>query len=248
MRFCPNCGAQLQENARFCGNCGTPVTTAPQPQAAPQAYQQPPVSAQPQPQQQPPQQPAGSVTLCPDGKYHWYYELNMFGSTAIIGTLFKIFGGITLAIWLLANIFNGFEDFLATTKMVLIIFGVIVVLVLIGYAITAAMYGGKYCVLFDMDEKGINHCQLPKQFKKAQAMGFITAIASGNPSLAGAGILAASRNSLYTSFEHVRSIKAFPGQHYIKVNAPLSKNQVYVEDKDFQFVLDYIRSHCPKAR
>ena len=192
--------------------------------------------------------PGSTITLGKDGKYHWYYELNMFKITAILSTIIKIFGGIIFFMWLLDLIFSGFEDIWSVTKVMLLIFGGFVVLSLLGYAVVAIMYGGKYCVLFEMDEKGVSHAQLPKQFKKAQVMGFISAIAAGRPSTAGAGLLAASRNALYTSFDGVRSIKPFPRQHVIKVNAPLSKNQIYAEGEDFQFVLDFIRNHCPKAR
>jgi len=261
MSFCHNCGAQLPDNAKFCGNCGTPVLAAQQPPVPPTPTQQPPVQQAPPPQppvqqQQAAPQPAApaqpkagsSITVGQDGKYHWYYELNMFKSTAILSTIIKIFGGIIFFLWLLDLIFSGFEDVWGVTKVMLLIFAGFVVLTLLGYLVVAAMYGGKYCVLFEMDEKGVSHAQLPKQFKKAQVMGFIAALASGNPTTAGAGLLAASRNSLYTSFDGVRSIKAFPHQHVIKVNAPLSKNQVYAEGEDFQFILDFIRAHCPKAR
>lgn len=190
--------------------------------------------------------PGSAVTLCQDGKYRWYYEVNMFRNTAILGTLFKIFGGITAAIWLLGNIADGFEDVLATTRMVLIVFGVMTVLILLGYAIVAARYGGKYCVIFEMDEKGVEHKQLPSQFQKAQLTGLFAALVSGNPTTAGAGLLSATHSSLYSNFSTVRSVKPRPRQHLIKVNAPFSKNQIYVNDKDYRFVLDYITTHCPK--
>ena len=192
--------------------------------------------------------PGSAVTLCEDGKYRWYYEVRMFRNTAILGTLFKIFGGIAAAIWLLCVISDGFEDILATTRMVLIVFGVMTVLILLGYAIVAARYGGKYCVIFEMDEKGVDHKQLPSQFKKAQLAGLFAAIVSGDPTTAGAGLLSATHSSLYSNFSAVRSVKARPRQHLIKVNAPFSKNQIYVRDEDYPFVLDYIRTHCPKIR
>ena len=257
MSFCHNCGAQLPDNAKFCGSCGTPVLAGQQPTVPPTPAQQappqqPPVQeqqqAEPQPATLPQPQAGSSIKLGTDGKYHWYYEFNMLKSTAILGTVIKIFGGIIFFLWLLDLILSGFEDVWAVTKVMLLIFAGFVVLTLLGYLLVAAMYGGKYCVLFEMDENGVSHAQLPKQFKKAQVMGFIAALASGNPTTAGAGILAASRNSLYTSFDGVRSIKPIPRQHVIKVNAPLSKNQIYAEGKDFQFILDFIRSHCPKAR
>ncbi|MBR4586665.1 MAG: zinc ribbon domain-containing protein [Bacteroidales bacterium] len=50
MKFCPNCGAQIPDNANFCPSCGTHFGAAPQ-----SPYQQP--YQQPQ-YQQPYQQPA----------------------------------------------------------------------------------------------------------------------------------------------------------------------------------------------
>ena len=48
MKFCPNCGAQLPDNATFCSTCGSRLgATMPQYQQ-PQYYQQPPQYQQPQ--------------------------------------------------------------------------------------------------------------------------------------------------------------------------------------------------------
>ena len=30
MKYCPNCGAQLPDNANFCASCGSPLGAAPQ--------------------------------------------------------------------------------------------------------------------------------------------------------------------------------------------------------------------------
>ena len=51
MRYCPNCGAQLPDNANFCSNCGTRFGAPQQPyqQQYQQPYQQP---YQQQPQKQ----------------------------------------------------------------------------------------------------------------------------------------------------------------------------------------------------
>lgn len=50
MKYCPNCGAQLPDNASFCSNCGSQL-------GAPMQYQQPQYQ-QPQYQQPQYQQPA----------------------------------------------------------------------------------------------------------------------------------------------------------------------------------------------
>lgn len=42
MKYCPNCGAQLSDNANFCGSCGTRIgASQPQPQSQPQPSEQP---------------------------------------------------------------------------------------------------------------------------------------------------------------------------------------------------------------
>lgn len=247
MRFCPNCGAQLPDDARFCGSCGTPFA-ADQPVQAPGpgAYTQtPPPCSAPDPAQL-----NGNVQLCQDGIYRWVYELNMLKNPTILFTLLKIFGGIIGGLWLLTNIFDGFSNFVETTKVMAIILAGLCVLILLGYLITAGLFGGKYCVLFEMDEQKIAHVQLPRQFKRAQVASWIAMLAgviAGNPTVTGAGILAASRNKLTNQFSKVRSIKAVPARNTIYVKGTLKNNQVYVDDANFQFVLDFLRSHCPKA-
>lgn len=243
MKFCPNCGAQLPDDARFCGNCGTPCEPVAAPQPQPAANY-----AQPQPSAPVPdyaQEADGTVRLCQDGKYRWVYELNMFKNTAILGTLFKIFGTILAVMIVIGLISQGFSVAIIAVPIGLFL------LILLAYGLVALMNGGKYCVLFTMDDTGLMHTQLPKQFKKAQVASWIAMFAgvlAGNPTATGAGILAATRNSLVSNFSKVRSIKAEPARNLIKVNSPLSKNQVYVDDAQFQWVLDFIRSHCPNAQ
>ena len=64
----------------------------------------------------------------------------------------------------------------------------------------------------------------------------------------GQGSMIAAHTSLSSDFSKVRRIKAFPRRKTIKVNEPLAKNQVYTTAEDFNFVLNYIREHCPKAK
>lgn len=249
MKFCPNCGAQLPDDARFCGSCGTSLDAA-APAQAPGAFTQaPPSYSAPAPSAAPPTL-SGNVLLCPDGIYRWVYELNMFKNSAILGTLFKIFGIIIGAMWLILNIADGFSNLVETTKILALVLAGVCVLILLAYLMVAGLYGGKYCCLFEMDEQQIAHIQLPKQFQKAQVASWIAVLAgviAGNPTTTGAGILAASRNKLTNQFSNVRSIKAKPSRNTIYVKGLLKSNQVYVDDADFQFVLDFIRSHCPKA-
>ena len=102
---------------------------------------------------------------------------------------------------------------------------------------------GNYCVIFEMDGDGIRHTQLARQFKKAQVIGAIaTALgaSTGNLSLAGSGILAGSRNSIYTSFDKLDSVKVDKKRETIYLRSNTFFNQIYVPQEHLDDVLNYI--------
>jgi len=181
------------------------------------------------------------------------YEFSFWRNPAIIITVAKVLL-VSLLVPALFMFFitlgDGFGEAVGIAGTILG-YGVIVMaaLLAIAYPLVGIINGGKYFVLFKMDDKGVNHIQLDRQFKKAQALGFLTALiglSGGNLSAGGAGLMAATRQSLYTSFKKVRSIKAVRSRNTIYVNESMTRNQVYVEDGDFDFVLHHIISHCPK--
>ena len=124
-----------------------------------------------------------SVQRCDDGKYRWRYELDMWKNPSILILIFKIFFWVFVGIWgfmiILTLIEDGWnlERIWDTSLPFLILIGAFTVIALIAYAIVAAMYGGKYIVLFEMDEKGVNHCQINAQAMRARKLGIITAAA-----------------------------------------------------------------------
>ena len=196
------------------------------------------------------------VKLCEDGKYRWVYEMNMITNPTIFLTVFKVFFWIILAMWVVFGFFlyvihGDWDGLWGMTKGALIGLGVMAVLTLLGVLLLSAIYGGKYVVLFEMDEDGVKHIQLPRQVKKAEALGLITAlvaIAAKRPAAAGAGLLSTAKTSSVSEFKKVRSVKARRRLHLIKVNQLLEKNQVYVPDEDFDFVYDYIKTRCTNAK
>ena len=197
-----------------------------------------------------------NITMCYDGKYRWVYELDMYKSPVIIKEVWRamlVAGVIVLAILFAINIMDG--DLMETLQFVAqaaaILFGIFLVLSIIGYLVFAYIIGGKYCVVFEMDEEGINHKQHDKHVKKSELAGAITVLAGlagGNLSTVGTGILAASRTSMLTSFDDVKELEILPKEHLIRLNETLSRNQVYAEDEDFAFVADFIRARCRNAK
>lgn len=196
------------------------------------------------------------VRLCKDGKYRWKYEMNMLTNPTIFLTVLKVFGGVVIGLFLVFGFFlyaihGDWAGLWGMAKAMLIAMAIFFGLTILGVLLVAAKYGGKYIVLFEMDEKGIVHMQEPKQFKKAQKMGAVTAmagVAGGSFSTAGAGMLAASKNASVSEFDKVRRVKPSRWLRVIKVNQPFNYNQVYVQKEDFDFVYDFIKSHCPKVK
>ena len=196
------------------------------------------------------------VALCEDGKYRWTYPLDMLKNPSILFVLLKIFGillSIPLLIALISAAANNdwqkiWDSFLKIWLIVMVVFFVIIV---ISYLIVVWMNGGKYVVNFTMDDKRLIHEQVPVQYDRARKVGLLAALVgifAKRPAAAGAGALAASRDSSVSVFDKVRRVKPRRGQNLIKVNQSLERNQVYVPDEDFDFVLDFIRKHCPNAK
>lgn len=196
------------------------------------------------------------VSLCEDGKYRWTYPLNMLKNPSILFVVLKILGvlfSIPVLIMIISAAARGDWDGLweDNIRIWLIVMAVFLVIILVSYLIVVWMYGGKYIVHFTMDEERLIHLQEPAQARRARKLGAAAAVVgvlAKRPATAGAGALAASRSASTSVFAKVRKVKAYRWRNLIKVNQLLDHNQVYVPKEDFDFVLGFIRDHCPQAR
>ena len=197
------------------------------------------------------------VERCEDGKYRWTYEMSLFKNLTFFFLVWKIFFFIIVGVFAFMMIIDAFEwpaefsaRILETLKIFCWFLIGMTVIVVISYLIYAAVMGGSYIVEFEMDEKGIRHRQIASQAKKAKkiaAATVVAGIAAGRVSTVAAG-LNSSRTEMYSDFSRVRKVISCPRKSTIKVNAPFSHNQVYALKEDFDFVKDYIVSHCPNLK
>lgn len=198
-----------------------------------------------------------NIWLCPDGVYRWTYEFDMLKNPTILFSVWKVLGisiGVVflfdLLITLIDSVMTPWEVLQSVGKPFVILAGVFLLLSVISYVILAALYGWKYQVLFEMTEDRVTHIQMPRQFKKAEAVGWLAAFAgamAGNPTAIAAGFLSTSKSTSTSEFRNVKTVKIRRRRHTIHVNQLLDKNQVYAEDADFDFVSHYICAHVPET-
>ncbi|MBQ4383291.1 MAG: hypothetical protein II795_02315 [Firmicutes bacterium] len=199
-----------------------------------------------------------NIWRCPDGIYRWTYEYNMKRNPTILFTVWRVMGiaiGAVYLFILILNLFAGslksLNDLWQASKIIVLMIGIFFVLSIISYLILAALYGWKYQVLFEMTDTSVTHIQMPKQFKKTEAIGWLTmlaGVAAKKPYMVGLGLNVAAKNSSTSEFKNVETVKVRRKRNTIHVNQLLDKNQVYAEDADFDFVEKFITERCTKAK
>ena len=196
------------------------------------------------------------VRQCTDGKYRWLCEMSPVTNPTIFLTVFLIFFWIIFGAWVVFGFFlyvihGDWKGLLGMGEAMLLVLAIFAVLTMLGVLLLAAVYGGKYRVLFEMDEEGVKHIQLPADASKAKKMGLLAAffgLAAKQPSVAGAGLLAAGKDISTSEFKKVRRVTARRRLHLVKVNQLLERNQVYAPAEDFDFVYHFIKSRCINAK
>ncbi len=243
--ICRNCGYEQSENAAFCANCGHPMQNQPDKGAhnTPEAAKT-----------DRPDRAGANIVMDQNGNMRWVYEFSFWKNASILFTTWKVFMLACLAPGLLMFFLSLSDGLGEALKIALMVYGIgaaaVTVLLAISYPLVALLYGGKYCVLFKMDGTGVDHIQLQKQYRKAQAVGLISVIlglAGSNPTVAGAGLISAARQSMHTDFSKVKSIRIREKRHTIYLNETLFHNQVYAEPADFSFIREYILGHCKRG-
>ncbi len=199
-----------------------------------------------------------NIWLCPDGVYRWTYEYEMLKNPTIMFTVWKVLGiscGAVFLFTFIVDLLDGgiesADDALWPVKLLLILAGIMLVLSIISYIILAGIYGWKYQVLFEMTEDYVRHIQMPKQVKKAEAIGWLTilvGLAAKKPAMVGLGLNTTARSTMETDLGNVSVLKFRRKRETIHVDLKLDKNQVYAKDADFDFVEQFLRDHCPKAK
>lgn len=194
---------------------------------------------------------------CADGKYRWVYDVPMLKNPSILFDVYWVLVISFAIVYLIVMLIGGCTGNLSweltwgMTKTFVMLTAFMFVLGWVAYFFVAWYFGWKYSVLFIMDEKEVVHKPLKSMQQKGRVIGKLTAMAGaagGKPGMVGMGMLAASRTSMTSTYDSVRRVIACRRMNLIKVNGLLTRNRVFVADEDFDFVYDFLRQHCPKAK
>jgi hypothetical protein len=102
----------------------------------------------------------------------------------------------------------------------------IAALFLFTYLLIRILWRGKYDVSFIIDSKGI-HCQTQQgQADKNRVLNALTVVLgllSGKPAVAGAGILAQSRQSVLLKWSNIRKVRYASKQHVVVLRGGLTE-------------------------
>ena len=247
--FCPNCGAQIPEGSKFCNRCGAAIDgAAPNPaqaetQDGPRLVQDPSL-------------PEG-IFRDDQGAYHWVYHMDMMRNPVPLFTIMKISGFICLGIGILVGgyaLIDGADPADALKAFAVPALGInafFLVLTLIAWFILMATRGGRYVFEFLMTEDKVVTLQTNEEKKKAQKLAKVTfalGLLDRNLSTMGVGMAALAGERFDSDFRDVKAVIAKRRQDLIKVNNVLQRNTIYAYPHQYEFVWNYITSHCPNAK
>lgn len=128
--------------------------------------------------------------------------------------------------------------------------GLIAALLILTWLFILAAYRGKYEAEFVLDQKGVFCRTQTKQAKKNRFINALTVILgmlSGRPAVAGAGLLAQSRQEVFLRWNHVTKVKFKPENHTILLHAGWTENiALFCTDENYtlaeHFVLEKTRA------
>ena len=186
-----------------------------------------------------------------NGTYRWRYSVNLYKNPGLLWLFYKVFGGIFAGCLLFGLFLSDFKVSLAGAMWTSVGFAVMIAIVTLSYYVYALIQGGRYTWDFEMDEKGVKGVQVANEAKRNKVLGTVVAamgVATGNLTQMGVGTMVAVDDERYSQFATVSKVKPDRKHNTINIHNGLFHEQVFVGDEDFDFMLDYITSRCPKLK
>ncbi|MEL7588954.1 MAG: hypothetical protein AAGU19_19740 [Prolixibacteraceae bacterium] len=117
-------------------------------------------------------------------------------------------------------------------------------LLVLAYLFMLMTRGGKYDAGFSLDKTGIRNCTMKKQARKNRIINMLTVVAgflSGKPAVAGAALLAQSRQDILVRWSSIKKVKMHTRTCTVMINAGFGKNiAVFCTPENYTAVASFI--------
>ena len=256
--FCPNCGSEIREGAKFCKSCGAPVESNDSTESAAKVMY------------------AGTMTIPTDDPdyyddpsipkgmmrnrekdIHWNYSLDLSRDPFILTTACRIFlascfaFGLIIA-WAFGSSMGEPEEALVVFFIIFLGFGGgLSVIAAIVYYLTMSIGGSMYTVDHLMTPTQIEYTLLgsqsdyDKQKRANLLLSFVSFFSNG---LSSASVGIDTNWHIVSEYKDVRKIIANKDKGVIRLKHRIIKNRIYTEPQQYEFVLNYLTSHCQNAK
>ena len=185
--------------------------------------------------------------------------MRIFKDASVPKTLIKIFLFTVIAIMIFVLGLALIEGDLTASVFIevaegfgLVFLGLTVLTLLSYYIVFAAIHGGKYDIVYKMDDKGVSFITAKgtmDKVKKTALLGAVAGIAAGSLSTVGSSILTATRSSMYTKFSAVTKVVIYNrSKKLVLTENHVAKNHIYAEQDDFEMISKHLLEKCTKAK
>lgn len=197
------------------------------------------------------------ILLCSDDKYRWLYKINLFKDTLIPLTVFKIFALSCFAPVLLLLVLSIFEgnftrDWFMFIKVYLLLISIFTVLLLFSYYLVyIPIRGGKYFVMYELDDNNIKFIESKKNSDKMiwlNGIGIFAGLVSGNLGVAGANMISASRKQMNTKMKNVKKIVVYKSNVMKLISNDMTRNLIYYTAENKDFIINFMKNNCNQAQ
>ena len=181
-----------------------------------------------------------------DGKLRWVCRLNKWEDTAKLAAKLKkyICAGVLLGIVpTLSDFGSGLSaGLVAVLRFVPAFAACAALLALLRHALDCLSDGGSCCVLFTMDETVVRRQQVKGRADK-EAVAHTVAVWAGGQSQPSLRF----EKPTETHFAGVRCIMPDRERNLLRIKGVAGTNRICVDSEQFDFVLDWLKKHCPQA-
>jgi hypothetical protein len=180
----------------------------------------------------------------------WEYRLPVLTNVFLWYDLAKVFLiDYLVIVALMATIFLAAGDPGSIVKLARIFALVCAGLFVASMPIAALWYANRVHVRYELSPKGVRYQNLERKDRVANRALFVLGLLSGKPAAAGAGLLAASRETEFTRWRDVTRVREHVSLGVVTLmNSWRVVQRLHCRRENYQQVVSYVRDHVTRPR